>query len=283
MTSQGMAGAGQGSRGASQGYQGTQEGLTNGSSTGMQRAADGGMNPAPSSQSDTKRKPMGLFSFLAPLAGLAANIPGPIGMIGSGISAIAGMQQQQAQNKAAGAAQGAQGNALLARSNIAENLTGEPDYSGIVKAENSGINSLRAGVGGIANPNAVVGETAGNNIGTAIEGANSQYFKNQNDAAGILGGNATQYNQIGTQAAGAAQAGGNPFSLFANQLQGGGGLQGLGGIGSLFGGGGSGGGGLLSGGAETAPGIMPFQPNTAGLQNTLTTPEPMNIGKGFGK
>lgn len=278
MTSQGLAGAGQGSRGASQGYQGTQEGLTNGSSTGMQRAADGGMNPAPSSQSDTKRKPMGLFSFLAPLAGLAANIPGPIGMIGSGISAIAGMQQQQAQNKAAGAAQGAQGNALLGRSNIAESMLQQPDYSGVVKAEQSGINSLRSGVGGVANPNAVVGEMGGQNIGRAIEGANANQLTRQTGAADILGGNATQYNQIGTQATSAAQAGGNPFSLFSNALQGGG-------LGGLFG---NHGGSqpmlntdTSAGGIDVTAGMG--KPDTTALNSTLNSTSPMSIGKGFGK
>jgi hypothetical protein len=278
MTSQGLFGAGQGSQGASQGYQGAQEGLSNGSSTGMQRAASGGMTPNPSSQSDTQRKPMGLFSFLAPLAGLAANIPGPIGMIGSGISAIAGMAGQSQANSAAMNAQGGQTGALAERAGIAENLMGPPDYSGIVKAEQSGINSLKAGVGGVANPNAVVGQMAGNNIGQAIEGANADYNKSQEAAAGILGANATQYNEIGQQAGKAAQAQGNPFSLFSNALQGGGGLSSLGG---LFGGGGnSGGGGLLSGGQESAPGITPFQPQAAQIPG-MSAPAP--IGKGFGQ
>jgi hypothetical protein len=230
MTSQGLFGAGQGSQGASQGYQGAQEGLSNGSSTGMQRAANGGMNPAPtSSGTNTTRQPMGLFSMLAPLA---SAIPGIGPLIGGALSMFGGMQNQNAQNQAAMNAQGAQTGALAGASGIAGQLAGPPDYSGIVKAEQSGINSLKAGVGGVANPNAVVGQMAGNNIGQAISGANAGQAQRQESAAQILQNNGSQYNEIGQQAGKAAQASGNPFSLFSNAL------QGAGGLGGIFGGGG---------------------------------------------
>lgn len=279
MTSQGLAGAGQGSRGASQGYQGTQEGLANGSSTGMQRAADGGMNPAPPRQTNTQRKPMGLFSGLAKLAPLVSMIPGWGTMAGAGLSMLGGMDSQNQANGAAMNAQGAQGNALAGASGIAGQLAGPPDYSGIVKAEQSGINSLKAGVGGVANPNAVVGQMGGDNIGRAIEGANANHASNLGEAARIEQGNATQYNQIGTQAGAAAQSQGNPFSLFSNALQGAGGLSGLGGL--LGHSGGSTGGGLLSGGAETAPGITPFAGSP--LSDPTANLSVASIGKGFGK
>ena len=260
MTSQGMFGAQQGSQGVSQGYQGTQEGLTNGSSTGMQRAQSGGMNPAPTSQSsNTQRKPMGLFSMLAPLASF---IPGVGPLIGGALSAFGSMQQQNQANNAAQSAQGAQGNALAGASGIAGQLAGAPDYSGIVKAEQSGINTLKSGVGGVANPNAVVGQMAGNNIGQAISGANQGQDARLQAAAGIEQGNASQYNHIGQQAGSAAQASGNPFSLFSNALSSAGGLKGI------FGGSGqaapAGGGGLLSGGQQLAPGITP--PASGSLQ-----------------
>lgn len=232
MTSQGLAGAGQGSRGASQGYQGAQEGLSNGSSTGMQRAASGGMTPAPtSSGTNTTRQPMGLFSMLAPLV---SAIPGWGPLAGGALSMLSGMGAQNQANQAAQNAQGGQTGALAGASGIAGQLAGPPDYSGIVKAEQSGINSLKAGVGGVANPNAVVGQMAGNNIGNAISGANAGQASRLNDAASILQGNATQYNQIGQQAGKQAQSGGSPFSLFSNALQGG---DGGGGLANLFGGG----------------------------------------------
>jgi hypothetical protein len=279
MTSQGLLGAGQGSQGVSQGYQGAQEGLSNGSSTGMQRAADGGMTPAPASQTNTQRKTMGLFSLLAPLASF---IPGVGPLIGGALSAVGGMQAQNQANKAAQAAQGAQGNALAGASGIAGQLSGPPDYSGIVKAEQSGINSLKSGVGGVANPNAVVGQMAGNNIGQAIEGANANQSANLKSAAGIEQGNASQYNQIGTQAGAAAQAQGNPFSLFSNALSGAGGLGGI--LGGLSGGGGSSAGGL--GGSFTpAAGTGTSLPaGLSGLSNdTSGTLPPAPIGTGFGK
>ncbi len=224
---------------------------------------------------------MGLFGSLSKLAPLVSMIPGWGTAAGAGLSLLGGLDSQNQANSAAMNAQGGQTGALAGASGIASQLAGPPDYSGIVKAEQSGINSLKAGVGGVANPNAVVGQMAGNNIGQAIEGANAGQAQRQESAAGILQGNATQYNQIGQQAGAAAQAQGNPFSLFSNALQGGGGIGGL--LGGLGGGGStSGGGGLLSGGAETAPGITPFSPGASSFDPTagLTT---QAIGKGFGK
>jgi hypothetical protein len=165
---------------------------------------------------------------------------------------VSGMGAQNKASQASQAAQGAQGNALLGESNIAQSMLNPPDYSGIVKAEQSGINTLKSGVGGVANPNSVVGDMGGQNISRAISGANSDQLDAQKAAAGILGNTSSAYNQIGTQAGSAAQAQGNPFSLFSNAL------QGAGGLGGLFGGSQQqGGGGLLSGGQETAPGITP--------------------------
>jgi hypothetical protein len=148
------------------------------------------------------------------------------------MSMIGGMQSQNQANSAAQNAQGAQGNALLGASNIAQQLSGPPDYSGIIKAEQSGINTLKSGVGGVANPNAVTGQMAGNNIGQAISGANANQSANLQAAAGIEQGNASQYNQIGQQAGKAASSQGNPFSLFSNAL------SSAGGLGGIFGGGG---------------------------------------------
>ena len=232
MTSQGLFGAGQGSQGVSQGYQGAQEGLTNGSSTGMQRAASGGMTPNPST--NTQRNTMGFnIGTLAPLVSM---IPGWGPIAGGLMSAVGGMQQQGGANSAAMNAQGAQTGALAGASGIAGQLAGPPDYSGIVKAEQSGVNSLKAGVGGVANPNAVVGQMQGNNIGNAISGANQNQDARLQAAAGIEQGNASQYNTIGQQAGAAAQAQGNPFSLFSNALSGAGGLGGI--LGGSLGGGG---------------------------------------------
>jgi hypothetical protein len=140
---------------------------------------------------------------------------------------VSGMGAQNKANQAAQAAQGAQGNALLGESNIAQQMLNPPDYSGIVKAEQSGINTLKSGVGGVANPNSVVGEMGGQNIGRAIEGANAGQLDSQKAAAGILQNTGSSYNQIGQQAGSAAQAQGNPFSLFSNALKGAGGLGGI--------------------------------------------------------
>jgi hypothetical protein len=198
---------------------------------------------------------MGLFSMLAPLV---SAIPGWGPLAGGAMSMIGGMQSQNKANQASQAAQGAQGNALLGASNIAGQLAGPPDYSGIVKAEQSGINTLKSGVGGVANPNSVVGQMAGNNIGQAIEGANKNQDARLQSAASIEQGNATQYNQIGTQAGSAAAAQGNPFSLFSNAL------QGAGGLGGIFGG------SLGGGGMQTA--------SSDPVASTSGAPGPLNAG-----
>jgi hypothetical protein len=213
-------------------------------------------------------------------------IPGWGTMAGAGLSMLGGMDSQNQANGAAMNAQGAQGNALAGASGIAGQLAGPPDYSGIVKAEQSGINSLKAGVGGVANPNAVVGQMGGDNIGRAIEGANANHASNLGEAARIEQGNAAQYNQIGTQAGAAAQSQGNPFSLFANSMAPKTDENGNPIPGSAFGGLfshslGGGGGGLLSGGAETAPGITPFAGSP--LSDPTANLSVASIGKGFGK
>ena len=232
----------------SQGYQGTQEGLTNGSSTGMQRAASGGMNPSPtSSGTNTQRKPMGLFSTLAPFVSM---IPGWGPIAGGLMSAVGGMQSQNKANSAAQTAQGAEGNALLGESNIASQLAGPPDYSGIVKAEQSGINTLKSGVGGVANPNSVIGQMGGQNIQNAIQGANAGQDARLGQAAGIEQNVSSSYNQIGQQAGKAAASQGNPFSLFSNAL------SGAGGLGGLFGGGSGGGLSASSGSLADAGGSI---------------------------
>lgn len=263
MNAQGLYGAQQGPSGVSQGYKGTQEALSNGASTGMERAASGGMEPSQPGQTSPTRKTMGLFSFLAPLASL---VPGVGPLLGAGLSAIGNMQAQDQAKSAAAAAQAGQGGALAGASGIASNLTGSPDYSGIIRAENSGINALRSGVGGVANPNAVVGDMAGQSLETAISGANQDRDANLKSAAGILDNTGRQYNQIGQQAGAAANAQANPFSLFSNALSGAGGLAGI--LGGL---GGSGGGG---GAVNTNPGAGGIN-LSSGINNT---PAPTSLG-----
>jgi hypothetical protein len=168
------------------------------------------------------------------------------------------MQQQSQANNAAMQAQGAQGNALAGASGIAGQLAGPPDYSGIVKAEQSGINTLKSGVGGVANPNSVVGEMGGQNISRAISGANSDQLEAQKAAAGILGNTSGAYNQIGQQAGQAASAQGNPFSLFSNAL------SSAGGLGGIFGG------GLGGGGMQTT--------SSDPVASTSGAPGPLNAG-----
>lgn len=309
MNAQGIAGAQQGPSGVSQGFKGAQEGLSNGASTGIQRAADGGMAGSAPGATSSARKPMGLFSFIQPLAGLAASVPGPWQPFAAGASALLNMTSQNKDAAAAGAAQGAEGNALAGASGIAGRLVGPPDYSGIVKAENSGIQDLKNNVGGVANPKAVTETMQGGNIGRAIEGANANQDANLNSAAGILQRNAGAYNQIGAQAGAAAQAQGNPFQLFSDTIAGGGAGGLTGALGGIFGGGGSssgtvgsntvGGGGLIGDNSATATyggatdAVTNAQPN--GIGGGLTAPDPYvppqvnmqpmapaNVGKGWG-
>lgn len=118
------------------------------------------------------------------------------------------------------------------------------------------MNTLKNNLGGIANPGAVLKDLQGDALGKSISGANQDRDANLKAAAGIEQGVGSQYNQIGTQAGAAANAQGNPFSLFSNALQGAGGLAGL------FGGSGNSGGGLINtnpsaGGINLNSGITP--------------------------
>lgn len=221
MNPQGILGAQQGPQGAAQGFHGAQAAATSGSNTGM--------------QNEPNRQKSGLFSSLAPLVSM---IPGWGALAGAGMSAIGGMQDQNAAKKAAQAGQMGQGGALSGMSGIAGQLAGPPDYSGIIKAEESGINTMQRNIGGIANPGAVAADMRGGNIERAISGANADRSANLNSAAGILNQTQSAYSRTGNDAAGAAQAGGNPFQLFANAVSGGGKLGGLGGLAGLFGHGG---------------------------------------------
>jgi hypothetical protein len=234
MDSRGVNGITQGYKGVQQGPAGALAGATAGAQEGISRAASGGMEGK--TPADAQRKSMGLFDFLSPIASLASSIPGPWQPFAMGASALlgglSGSSAQQKASGAAGAAQGSQGNALQGASNIAGQLAGPPDYSGTINAERSGIETLKANQGGIANPGAVMKDLAGNNITNAIAGDNAGKTQRLEGAAGILQGNATQYNQIGQQAGAAAQAMGNPFQSLLNTTQGGG----LNGIGSTIGG-----------------------------------------------
>jgi hypothetical protein len=256
MDSRGVNGIGQGYKGVQQGPAGALAGATGGAQEGISRAASGGMEGK--TPADAQRKSMGLFDFLSPIASLASSIPGPWQPFAMGASALlGGLSGSKAQGQAAGAAgaaQGAQGNALQGASNIAGKLAGTPDYSGILNAERSGIETLRANQGGIANQGAVMKDLAGNNTTNAISGALAGNAGRQEAAAGILQGNAGQYNQIGQQAGSAAQSFGNPFQSLLNTVQGGGG-KGLGDISSRIG-------GIFNPGGQTG---MDISPSTGGI------------------
>jgi hypothetical protein len=222
MDPQGRYGVNQGPRGNAQGRIGALAADVGGSSEGIARAASGGM--AGKTPADAQRKSMGLFSFLQPIASIAAAVPGPWQPIAAGASALmGGIEQNNANAKAAsaaGAAQGAEGNALLGRAGIAGDLTGTPDYSGILKAGQGVYNTFKANEGGVANPGALLKDMQGQSYEKAIEGTLSDWVGQQEAAANILGGNAGAYNNIGRQAGAAANASGNPFSNFMNILNG---------------------------------------------------------------
>jgi hypothetical protein len=245
----------------------------------MEAAKNGSTNAAMSSAGE--RKPMGLFDFLAPIASIGAQIPGPWQPYAMGASALMGaFGANSAKNKAAGAAgaaQGAQAGAMAGEAGIANQLSSAPDYGGTLQAENQGINTLKANMGGIANPGALIKDLQGGNIEKAIAGDNANKTQRQEGAAGILNNLSGGYNQIGTQAGAAANAQGNPFGGLMQSIPGmiGGGGGGGGGLGSLLGGGA--GAGISSLGAGITPGqpssIAPF---SGGGSGTLAPSMPAN-------
>lgn len=192
----------QGPQGMLQGPIGALVGEATGAEEGMRRA-------------EGRKGPMGLFSFLAPLA---SAIPGVGPLVSAGLGALGRLQNQGAASGAANAAQLAEAQQLGLAGDAAKKLL-NPDYSGILDAERSGFETFKANEGG-ANPGAAAKDIAGNNLGQAIAGTVANRNNALEGAAGISQGNAGSYNRIGQQAGAAANAGGNPFSGFLTALQG---------------------------------------------------------------
>lgn len=192
----------QGPRGMLQGPIGALVGETMGAEEGINRAAG-------------RKGPMGLFSFLAPLA---SAIPGFGPLIGAGLSAIGGLQDQSAANRAAQSAQLAEAQGLGLSTEAARKLM-NPDYTGILNAERSGYETFKANEGG-ANPGAAAKDIAGNNLTNAVAGVQSQRQDALSRAGGLYQGAAGGYSGIASGAAQAANTGGNPFNLFTQALQG---------------------------------------------------------------
>lgn len=259
MDSRGLAGIAQGPSGVTQGAQGV-----------MEAAKNGPKNAAMSSAGE--RKPMGLFSFLAPLAGIASAIPGPWQPFAAGASALlGGISSHNAQNQAAGAAgaaQGAQSGALAGETGIANRLASAPDYGGTLQAESQGINTLQRNMGGIANPGALIKDLQGQNIQNAIRGDNEGQSQRLGYASSILSGTGQAYNNIGTQAGAAANAQGNPFGGLMQSIPG------------MIGGGPGPSAGLLGGlqtpNATDLPSQLPGAVPPVGMNGTLAPPIPAN-------
>jgi hypothetical protein len=203
---------------------------------------------------------MGFFDFLKPIAGIASAVPGPWQPFAAGASALlGGIDQSNAQKQAkaaAGAAQGAEGSALAGETSLANRLAGQPDYSGIINAEKSGVNTFMRDQGGVANPGAVAKDMLGQNVENAISGVLGQRRADLGAAGSLLGNTVDPYNRIGTQAGTAANTG-NPFSGF---------MQALGGL-NLGGQGGS-----------SPNGAIPAQPGDAAIAGSMGT---LNPGSGL--
>lgn len=123
------------------------------------------------------------------------------------------------QSKAAHASEALQGQeeqTLSQEQQIAGQIANQPtDLSGITRAGQSGIETLKESGGGIPNLGALVQKLLGQNQQSAQTAALGQRTNNLTSAAGILGGTNASLNQLGTQAGAAAGAGGNPWSALA--------------------------------------------------------------------
>jgi hypothetical protein len=212
----GIPGQNQGFQGSTQGGIGSLVGKLAGPSEGIARAASGGMEGK--TPADAQRKSMGFFDFLKPIVGAIPGVGTALSLGMDALGAVQGLNAQNQAKRAAGAAQGAQGSALAGQTSIANQLAGQQDYSGIINAEKSGVNTFMRDQGGVANPGAVAKDMLGQNVENAISGVLGQRTNQVGEASSILGGTASAYNQIGQQAGAAAQ--GNPFSSFMTALQG---------------------------------------------------------------
>lgn len=144
-------------------------------------------------------------------------LPAAAGATGAAIAGIDASNDQKAAAAAQNAAETNQQNALAQNSSLAQQIAqGEP-WQSLVNAQGSDIATLKANEGGIANPGALYSDLSGTNLNNALQSSIATRTGNLSAAAGILGGNASQYGNIAQQAGEAGQ--GNPWSPAISAFQ----------------------------------------------------------------
>lgn len=145
--------------------------------------------------------------------------PAAIPIAAAAITLFSAANTAENQGKAAKASQALQGQeeaTLGQEQSLASQIAGQPiDLSGITRAGESGIETLKSTGGGVPNLGAMIQQLLGKNQQTAQTAAIGQKSANLSSAANILGGTTAPLNQLGTQAGAAAGAGGNPWSAAA--------------------------------------------------------------------
>jgi hypothetical protein len=142
---------------------------------------------------------------------------------GAGAALIGGLNNAAQQRQAGAAAETAQTNeqnALSQEAGLAQQIATGPDLQSLINAEGSDIATLKANIGGVANPGALYSDLSGQNIENALQSSIATRTGNLSTAAGILGGTVSPYNTIGQQAEKAAGDGGNPFQPFLTAIGG---------------------------------------------------------------